>query len=98
MYRAMAASFDFQAKFDKSERLFEAAALLLNAHFYRQATIMCWLSVRDRLFGWLEMKQIQFDSTRTALVMAMSNAALTEIHSDVAFAYTVGTMAEWDEN
>ena len=93
----MVSNFDFQAKFKKSEQLHEGGVLLLRFHSDRQATIMFWLSVRDCLFAWLEMNQIQFDSTPAALVIAMSNPELREFHSAFAFTYMVGTMSEWDE-
>lgn len=93
----MAASFDFEAKFLQSRRQFEAATLLLSSQFLKEAITLYWRSVRGCLFGWLEKRQVPFDGTRAALVAAMSNPALKDIRADLAFAYTVGTMAEWDE-
>lgn len=94
----MAAVFDVHLKIQQSQRSFEAATLLLRAQLCKQAIVMYWLATRERLFGCLERGQIPFDSTRAALVAAIANPKLTKISADLAFAYAVGTMTEWDES
>ena len=59
---------------------------------------MFWHSVRDRIFGWLEMKGEGYDSSRKAFMIALRDPRLKNYASDIVFAYSIGTVAEWDEN
>jgi hypothetical protein len=94
----MAKNFDPKPKLQRSLARLKAATLLLHEQFLNEAIVMYWLSVRDQLFGQLETKHIYYDSTQMALVEAISSLEFNEIGADLVFAYSVGTMAEWDEN
>src|SRR3979490_1648075 len=88
------------AKSLRSQSQFGAATRLLEGGFCNEAVTLLWLSVRRRLFEWLEEKEVSFTSTRGALGAlgaAISQPELSEVRVKLCFAYTIGTMSEWDE-
>src|SRR3954467_8713348 len=93
----MVGIFDVEAKFAKSHQFWAAGSALYEVGCFRQATVMFWIAVRDRIFGWLEKNRIPFDGTRTALLSAMSHLDSTDGRALVTFLYTWGVMAEWDD-
>ncbi len=75
-----------------------AAKALEAAGFPVEATTMYWISLRTSVFEWLERHSVPYEGTRDALVKAMSDPQVACVRNDLAFAYLVGTMAEWEED
>lgn len=94
----MAKEYKFIKNNMKEDRVLDAAESLECSGFLEQAVLMQWISLRSLVFGWLDKKLIQYNSTREALVLTMSSQELSNIRDDLAFAYLVGTLSEWDES
>lgn len=93
----MAASFEYRSKFARSGEFYDAGLLLFEADHFRQAVVSFWISVRHRIFGWLEKRELTYEDTQSALRSAMANIDVVDMRSAVVFLYTIGLMAEWDE-
>ena len=94
----MESNFKYHQIFSISDETILAADKLIASKLYRQATVLLWQAVRESIFGWLEMKQIDFASTREALVLSISHDELVDISDQIIFIYIIGTMAEWNES
>jgi hypothetical protein len=94
----MASNFDFDSKYIKSREFLSAGTKLSEAGHFREATVMFWIAVRDRIFGWLEKNEIAFSDTRSALLSAICHLDSEEARTAVVCLYTWGVIAEWDES
>ena len=81
----------------KAEESWKAANFMIEGKYYRQAAVLFWVSIRDYIFEWLELKSIAFSSTREAIVAILSNEDFSVHGKDIMFIYSIATMAEWDE-
>jgi len=93
----MADRFEVKAKLIRAKCHFMAADILDDKGLLEQASAMHWISLRTYLFFWLEKQNVHYAGTSEALVAAMSDMRLREVAADLAFAYTIGTISEWDE-
>ena len=93
----MAARSEAPAKLLRAERDLEAADVLEAAGLLEQAAVLQWIALRTAVFAWLEQRNLPYASTRDALVITMTANGLRAVQADLAFAFLVGTMAEWDE-
>ena len=93
----MAELSELRTKLLHARRQLEAAEVLEHSGLLEQAAAMHWIALRTTVFAWLEQHEILYAGTRDALVAAISDKRLHAIGADLAFAYLIGTMSEWDE-
>ncbi|MBT9290067.1 hypothetical protein [Prosthecodimorpha staleyi] len=65
--------------------------------FFRESAVLRWLSVRYKILSWVSARGNDFYSTEQALRIAILSAELSVVAENIIIAYSIGTMAEWDQ-